>query len=111
MKALLIAESRQGKLLSSSYETLAFARRLGAESSMFLVGSEHDLPHFDGRLYLADQSEVGEYNPDEHVRLLLEVVARENPGLIVLSHSSYGWDLAPRLALALQAGQISEVIY
>jgi electron transfer flavoprotein alpha subunit len=110
MKALLIAESRQGKILPGSYETLAFANKIAAEAAMFLVGSENALPKFDGRLYLADVAEAGEYNPDEHLRLLLEVVARENPQLIVLSHSSYGWDLAPRLALALQAGQISEVV-
>ncbi len=110
MKALLIAESRQGVVLPGSYETLAFAGKMGAEAVMFLVGSDNALPKFDGRLYLADVGEAGEYNPDEHVRLVLEVVAKENPQLVVLSHSSYGWDLAPRLALALQAGQISEVI-
>jgi electron transfer flavoprotein alpha subunit len=110
MKTLLIAESRQGKLLPGSYETLAFANKIGAETAMFLVGSESDLPHFDGRLYLAEESEVGEYNPEEHLRLLLEVIDKEKPQLIVLSHSSYGWDLAPRIALALQVGQISEVV-
>lgn len=110
MKALLVAESRQGKLLPASYETLAFAGQVGAEAAMFLVGSEGDLPQFDGRLYLADSTEAGDYNPEEHLRLLLEVVAQENPQLVVLSHSSYGWDLAPRLALALQAGQVSEVV-
>lgn len=110
MKALLIAESRQGKLLSGSYETLAFAGKIGAEAAMFLVGSETALPKFDGRLYLADVAEAGEYNPDEHLRLLLDVVAKESPQLIVFCHSSYGWDLAPRLALALKAGQISEVV-
>ncbi len=110
MKALLIAESRQGKILPGSYETLAFANKIGAEAAMFLVGSEDALPKFDGRLYLADVAAAGEYNPDEHLRLLLEVVAKESPQLVVLSHSSYGWDLAPRLALALQAGQVSEVV-
>jgi len=110
MKALLIAESRQGKLLPGSYETLAFANQLGAETAMFLVGRDDALPQFDGKLYWADVAEAGEYNPEEHVRLLLEVVAKESPQLIVLSHSSYGWDLAPRLALALSAGQISEVV-
>jgi electron transfer flavoprotein alpha subunit len=110
MKALLIAESRQGKLLPGSYETLAFAKQMGAEAVMFLVGSESGLPQFDGRLYLADATAAGEYNPEEHLRLLLEVVSKESPELIVFSHSSYGWDLAPRVALALNASQISEVI-
>lgn len=110
MKALLIAESRQGKLLACSYETLAFAGKLGAESAMFLVGSDADLPKCDGKLYLADVAAAGEYNPEEHLRLLLEVVGKENPELIVFGHTSYGWDLAPRLAVALKAGQVSEVV-
>jgi electron transfer flavoprotein alpha subunit len=110
MKALLVAESRQGKILPGSYETLAFANKIGAESAMFLVGSESNLPRVDGRLYLAEAAEAGDYNPEEHLRLLLEVVSKENPKLIIFSHSSYGWDLAPRLALALQAGQVSEVV-
>ncbi len=110
MKALLVAESRQGKLLASSYESLAFAGKLGAETAMFLVGNDADLPKYDGKLYLADVTAAGEYNPEEHLRLLLEVVGTENPELIVFGHTSYGWDLAPRLAMALKAGQVSEVV-
>ena len=110
MKVLLIAESREGKLLGSCYELMAFAEKIGAESAMFLVGSDSALPEFGGKLYLADASAAGEYNPDVHKQLLLDVVAKEQPDMVVLSHSSYGWDLAPRIAFALQAAQISEVV-
>jgi electron transfer flavoprotein alpha subunit len=110
MKALLVGEYRQGKLLGSTYETLAFAQKLGAEAVLFVVGSDSDLPKFDGRLYLADAAMCGEYNPEAHKTLLLEVIAKESPDLVVLSHSSYGWDLAPRLAAALGVAQVSEVV-
>jgi len=110
MKTLLIAEGRQGKLLDSSYELLAFSNRLGAEAAMFLVGDEASLPQFDGRLYLADAAAVGEYNPDAHKTLILEIVKRENPDFIVFLHSAYGWDLAPRLAAALKLAQVSEIV-
>jgi electron transfer flavoprotein alpha subunit len=110
MKALLVGEYRQGKLLGSTYETHAFAQKLGAEAVLFAVGSDSDLPKFDGKLYLADAATCGEYNPEAHKALLLEVIAKENPDLVVLSHSSYGWDLAPRLAVALKAAQVSEVV-
>ncbi|PLX80617.1 MAG: electron transfer flavoprotein subunit alpha/FixB family protein [Desulfuromonas sp.] len=110
MKAILVAESRQGTLLPGSYETLAFAEKIVAEPVMFLVGSQASLPAFPGRLYLADADVAGEYNPEEHLRLLQEVVAKEAPQIIVFLHSSYGWDLAPRLAFALGAGQVSEVV-
>jgi electron transfer flavoprotein alpha subunit len=42
--------------------------------------------------------------------LLIDVINKENCDLVVFCHSSYGWDLAPRLALALNAAQVSEVV-
>ena len=110
MKLLLVAESRDGKLLGTCGELIHFAARMQAESAMFLVGDEAILPAYAGRIYLADVARAGEFNPDLHKQLLLEVIAKEQPQMIVLPHSSYGWDLAPRLSWALKAAQISEVI-
>ena len=53
---------------------------------------------------------LANYNPDVHKKLLLDVVRQEQPDMIVFSHSSYGWDLAPRLAVSLNAAQFSEVV-
>lgn len=109
MKALLIGEYREGKLLDSTYELFGFAAQLGAESALLLVGSENQLPAYGGPLYLADAAACGEYNPDLHKKLVLDAVQKENPDYIVFVHSSYGWDLAPRVAAALKTAQISEV--
>jgi electron transfer flavoprotein alpha subunit len=110
MKLLLVAEYREGKLLGSINELLGFAGELAAETAVFLVGSEKDIPHFAGKLYLADANVHKEYNPDGHKALLLQAIEREQPDLVVFSHTSYGWDLAPRVAFALEAAQISEVV-
>ncbi len=110
MKTLLVAEYRDGKLLSSCNELMAFAQELGSDCSMFIVGNNDDLPAFDGNLYLADSSVHGEFNPGTHKNLILEVVDKEQPDMVVFSHSSYGWDLAPRIAFALKAAQVSEVV-
>ena len=110
MKTLLIGEYREGRLLESTYELLGFAGQLGAETSMLLVGSEGQLPLYGGTLYLADAAACGEYNPDLHKKLILDAVQQENPDYIVFVHSSYGWDLAPRVAAALKIAQVSEVI-
>jgi len=110
MKLLLVTESRDGKALTISNELIAFAEKMGAESVMMMAGSEASLPGYAGKLYLADAAVCGEYNPEVHKQLVLDVVAKENPDMIVFSHSSYGWDLAPRIACALKAAQISEVI-
>jgi electron transfer flavoprotein alpha subunit len=109
MKTLLVAESRDGKLLDGYSELIAFSEQLGAEACMFLAGGS-DLPQFGGTLYLADSATYKEYNPSVHKQLLLQVIEKEQPDLIVFSHSSYGWDLAPRLAVALKAAQVSEII-
>jgi electron transfer flavoprotein alpha subunit len=110
MKTLLVAEYRDGELLNSTYELVAFAEQLGAESAMFLVGAENTLPAYNGTLYLADVSKYSEFNPAVHKQLLLDVIVKEQPDMVVFAHSSYGWDLAPRVSLALNAAHISEVV-
>jgi electron transfer flavoprotein alpha subunit len=110
MKALLVCEYRQGKLLDSTYELVAFANCLGAEGVMLLIGSEAQVPDFAGKVYLADAGTYGDYNPEVHKLLVLDVVQKENPDCIVFIHSSYGWELAPRVATALNAAQISEIV-
>ena len=110
MKTLLVAEYRDGVLLNSTYELVAFAEQLGADSAMFLVGSDSVLPAYNGTLYLADVDKYGEFNPAVHKQLLLDVIAKEQPDMVVFAHSSYGWDLAPRISLALNVAHISEVI-
>jgi electron transfer flavoprotein alpha subunit len=110
MKTLLIGEYREGKLLDSTYELLGFAALLGGESAMLLVGSEGQLPACNGRLYLADAATYGEYNPEVHKKLILQVVEQEQPDAVVFLHSSYGWDLAPRIAVSLKVGQVSEIV-
>jgi electron transfer flavoprotein alpha subunit len=109
MKILLVAEQRDGHLQDNYAELLAFAELLGSEPAMFLVGGS-ELPRFAGTLYLADSTLHGEYNPGVHKDLLKKAIAYEQPDLIVFLHSSYGWDLAPRLSVAIGASQISEVV-
>jgi electron transfer flavoprotein alpha subunit len=77
---------------------------------MVLVGSEAALPKYSGKVYLADAGRYGEYDPDLHKKLVLQAVERENPDCIIFIHSSYGWDLAPRISAALRAGQVSEIV-
>ncbi len=109
MNMLLVAEYRQGKVLGNFHELLAFAAQLQGQPSLFVVGDVNAPPAFPGRVYIADVTTYKEYDPSSHKKLLLEAVRREQAEMVVFAHSSYGWDLAPRLAMALGAAQISEV--
>lgn len=110
MKLLLVGEYREKKLLDVTYDLIGFADKLGAEKIMVTAGYESDLPQFDGKLYLANADETGEYNPQSHKQMVLDVVDKENPDVIVFIHSSFGWDLAPRVASSLKATQFTEVV-
>jgi electron transfer flavoprotein alpha subunit len=110
VKALLVGEFRQGRLVDAVYELAAFAAALGAEFATVLAGDPSQPPALPGTCYLADAAQVGEYDPELHRELVLEAVRREDPDYVILSHSSYGWDLAPRLSFALPAAQISEIV-
>ena len=110
MKTLLVGECKDGKFLESNYELFGFAAQLGAETALVLVGREGELPTYSGTVYLADAGKYGEYNPDLHKTLVLAAVEREKPDYVVFLHTSYGWDLAPRVASALKAAQISEIV-
>jgi electron transfer flavoprotein alpha subunit len=110
MKLLLVAEYRDGKALANAGELIGFAEKVGGEHVMFMVGSDSSLPQYEGKLFLANAEKHGEYSPTVHKQLLLDIIGHENPDMIVFCHSSYGWDLAPRVAWALKAAQISEVV-
>ncbi len=109
MKTLLVAECRQGRPADATAELFGFARTLGAEVSVAYIGNPDDLPRFDGLVYFADVRDSGEYDPDVHKRLLLQAVEAGRPDAVVFMHSSWGWDLAPRVAAALKAAQVTEV--
>jgi electron transfer flavoprotein alpha subunit len=107
MKLLLVGEVRDGRVTSETAELFGFAARLGAEVSMVLAGSVDDIPAFDGRLYRAEAG--NEYDAAYCKRLVLAAVEREQPDAVAFPHSSLGWNVAPRVAFAMQAAQVSGV--
>ena len=110
MKALLIGESKQGKIEDSTYELVGFVKQFGMDSAMFIVAKSDSQIAYDGKVYLADSDKYKEYNPDAHKKLIEEAINKENPDYIIFSHSSYGWDIAFRVAADLKVAPISEVI-
>jgi electron transfer flavoprotein alpha subunit len=108
MKLLLVGEVRDGAIAPEVAELFGFAARLGAEAAMVLACDAGDLPAFSGRLYRANGG--NESDATFHKRLVLAAVEREQPDAVVFLHSSLGWDIAPRVAFAMQAAQVSGVV-
>jgi electron transfer flavoprotein alpha subunit len=110
MKSLLVCEVREGKLRESFGELLAFAEALGDERELLLIGDEALAPGVAGRLWVAPASPRGEFDPAWQRAAILEAARRGGADRIVFVHSSWGWDVAPRVAAALGAAQISDVV-
>ncbi|MDY6821066.1 MAG: electron transfer flavoprotein subunit alpha/FixB family protein [Deferribacterota bacterium] len=110
MAILIIGEYRDGKFFEGCYDTIGYAKEYNKEYILFAVGNKEDLPKVDCKVYLADSSKYGEYNPEVHKKLIVNLAKKEGIDEIVFSHSSYGWDLAPRVANSLDASVITEVV-
>jgi electron transfer flavoprotein alpha subunit len=109
MRALIVCECRGGKLLESTWELLEVAARLGAEPVMALVGPAEAVPRFAGRVHLAVADGAG-VDPERTRGAILEAARAEQAELVLLGHTSWGWDLAPRIAAGLGACQVSELV-
>ncbi len=109
MKTLLVFEYRRGKLTEANLELFSFAAALGAQTAGVLIGAETLLPAYPGKLYLGDIVKCKDYNPEVHADIIMQAAQKEDPDYIVFIHSSYGWDLAPRVAARLKAAQVSEI--
>lgn len=110
MAVLLIGEYRENNFFDTSYELIGYVNKLNKSYEMFAVGNKNNLPKIKEKLYLADTEKYYEYNPEVHKKLIVELVKKNNYEEIIFLHSSYGWDLAPRVAYELGASLITGIV-
>lgn len=109
-KIFVVAEHRQGQLRDITYEMLTKARQIGekagAEVTAILLGKnmkEHakNLAEYAKTVLLIDDAKLENFNSETYRKILSKLVSDNKPTLILVGHTSYGLDLAPRLAAAL----------
>src|SRR3989442_1407106 len=107
---LILAEHVEGHVAPSTLEAIAVGRELGSRSGgharVALFG--HDvrvladvLAGTGTEVLLADDPALAEYTPDGYGQAARAVVESANPRLILVAHTSQGYDLAPALAGAM----------
>jgi electron transfer flavoprotein alpha subunit len=120
MKILVITEQRQGKWNNASFETLAAAQQIAAETS----GTVSALVIGKGMAALAEElvaKNVGEvlrvehdllesYTPDGYCAALSQVINTLKPDLVLFPHTYQVRDFAPKLAASLGKGMIGDCI-
>ena len=111
---LFFAEQRNGRIQKICLELAGGAKRLasqtGGRSIAFLAGqdvygeAQSLLQAGADCVFFADSPLLAYYSTDFYAELMEQAVQSVNPGLILLGSTTVGMDLAPALAVKLDAG-------
>ncbi|MCP4005149.1 MAG: electron transfer flavoprotein subunit alpha/FixB family protein [bacterium] len=114
-KTLIVGEIQNGGLRESTLELVALARKLGGDVSSVVIGSgiggvaEELSSKGGGKVLAADDGSLENYTSDAFCAVIQKAIAQESPELILLSNTPIGWDVAGKLAAALDAGLATDV--
>src|SRR5271167_1074202 len=117
---LVIVEQREGKLNRVSWETLAGAQSLAAETGWVLeaavagsgVGeiAQEIAGKKVSKVYDLESAKLEPYTPDGFVAALKQFIEQKQPRLVLMPHTYQVRDFAPKLATALKRSLISDAI-
>jgi len=107
---LVLAEHRQGQMRDITFEMLTKAKELtekaGAELTAVLLGKdvkEHGktLAEYVKNVLLVEDVKLENFNSEAYQKVLSDLIKEHKPLLTMMGHTSYGIELAPRLAATL----------
>src|ERR1700722_10620531 len=120
MNILLITEQRDAQWNKTSFETLAAAQQIAAEtkSRLAAVVIGKGVSALAGELAASKLDEVllvehdllAAYTPDGYTLALQQAIAQSKPDLVLLPHTYQVRDFAPKLAASLGKGMIGDCI-
>ena len=120
MKILVITEQREGKWNKVSFETLAAAQEIAAETKSSVSGVvigrsvaalAEELANLQlDEVLLVEHDLLEQYTPDGFSLALRQVLESSKPDLVLLPHTYQVRDFAPKLAASLGKGMIGDCI-
>ncbi len=118
MKILAIAEQREGKFKKTAFEVTKTAKeiadKLNCEMISLVIGSgvesiASELGGFGAkRVIVVDDTQLHYYSTTAYTKIISEIAKKESANVLLLPASQIGKDLAPRLAVKLDAGLVSD---
>ena len=112
---LIVTEVQNGAIREASYELAAFANKIqGATVKSLVMGQGADSLASEfaakggGETYVADGEAFANYNVEAASAAIQAAAAAAGADLVMLSNTPTGWDVAPRVAAAQDAGFISD---
>jgi electron transfer flavoprotein alpha subunit len=120
MKILVIAEQRQGKWNNASFETLAAAQQIAAQTSSSVSGlvigkgvaalAEELAAKNVAEVLLVEHELLDAYTPDGYCFALKQTIESAKPDLVLFPHTYQVRDFAPKLAAMLGKGMIADCV-
>ncbi len=115
---LIVTENQGGQLREASYELASFAQKVagasGREVKSLVAGqgvagqAEEFAKKGGGTVYCADHELLANYSVDALSAAIKAAVEASGADLVLVSNTPSGWDVAPRIAAALDAGFVSD---
>ncbi len=115
-KTLIVGEIQKGGLREATLELVALARSQGDDLVSLVIGSgvaglaEELAGKGGGKVLMADDATLENYTLDAYAAVVRKAIEAESPDLVLISSTPSGWDMAPKLAAALDCGIASDVI-
>jgi len=117
VRVFAVAEHRFGRINPISFELLNLANMVkgdGTSEAVVLAGDasafSRELARYADRVWAISCDQLERYNPEAYVDVLLQVFRREKPDLVLLGNTIQGGEVAPCLAVSLQAPIATDVV-
>ena len=114
---LVVAEHREGRLSPATFELIALGRALavrtdGLRAAVLGSGVERIASHVaeHAEVVLVQDPLLREYTPGGYAQALAVVRRSVDPKVVLLPHSSQGFDLAPALAAEWESPIVTNVV-
>jgi len=115
---LIVAEIQGGRIREASYELAGLAQSVagasGREVTSLVMGkgidalAEEFAKKGGGKVYAADHELLAHHGAEAETDAIRAAVTASGADLVLLSNTPSGWDTAPRVAAALDAGFVSD---
>jgi len=116
MRVFVVAEHRMGELNPISVELLNLANTIKKDSSEALLlgkdvkGFAEELAKYADKVWLIQDDSLEYFNPEIYMDVLTQFFANNKPDVVLIPNSSFGLELAPLLAVKLNAPIATDVV-
>jgi electron transfer flavoprotein alpha subunit len=115
---LIVAEIQKGQIREATYELASFAQKIagasGRDVASLVMGdgidgqAEELSKKGGGKVYAANHELLKNYNAETAKAAIGAAIDASGADLVLISNTPSGWDVAPRVAAARDAGFVSD---